>query len=587
MVPAGENNVHASLVSELLHTRSFEDAAMTVLSTMLEVAASALSAAPGGARGRVLRGVVHLRPDDGYRRLWALSYPGGATGGSVASSALSSATAWRWICEQRGPLSIDLVLGMAHPWSAPASGESGGGRALGGSLALDSDDTRQRFLGRDATHLHVLPLHALRGAVDGMISVEASCPGSSSEAFFDARCREPLSFLASVSAPYLTGLPLRPARPAETDALLPVVGESMAPVIELLGVFAQQEETLLIAGPTGAGKSRVARWCHARSSRGKGPFEVLDLLGVPEGLQMAEIFGWKRGAFSGAIKDTPGALARAEGGTLFIDEIDKLSLPAQAGLLRVLEERVYRPVGEAGAEHKASVRFVIGTNVRLIEAVRAGTFREDLYFRIHVLPVRVPPLSERLDELPAWAAFMAARRHREAGGEGEARFAGEAMSLLLGRAWPGNLRQLDNIVRRAYAIALLGGVAGGEGLLIEARHLARALANEDEGGAPSLVQQLRAAALAFVTEAERRDEGLSLDLADAFRGIVLGTAAQKLSGRDAALSLLGMGGFVKSRNQHKIVKREVERVRELAAALGGDAARALSDLTGAAQSKDE
>ena len=116
---------------------------------------------------------------------------------------------------------------------------------------------------------------------------------------------------------------------------------------------------------------------------------------------MAELFGWRKGAFSGAVKDNPGCVARAEGGTLFIDEIDKLSLKAQAGLLHVLEDRTYRALGEAGSDQKANVRFIVGTNANLPEAVRRGTFREDLYYRINVLPVRVPPLDERRDEIGA------------------------------------------------------------------------------------------------------------------------------------------------------------------------------------------
>ena len=165
--------------------------------------------------------------------------------------------------------------------------------------------------------------------------------------------------------PTLASTDAAPIPPTQVDALLPVVGASMAGVIEMLRVFAQQEEPILISGPTGAGKSRLARWCHEQSSSRPNAFEILDLSTVPEELQMAELFGWKKGAFTGAIRDNPGLIARARGGTLFIDEIDNLSPRAQAGLLHVLEDRTYRVLGDNGSEKPAEVRFIIGTNARL------------------------------------------------------------------------------------------------------------------------------------------------------------------------------------------------------------------------------
>src|SRR5262249_21320443 len=186
----------------------------------------------------------------------------------------------------------------------------------------------------------------------------------------------------------------------------------------------------------------------------------------------------KRGAFTGAVKDKPGAIARAAQGTLFIDEIDKLSLKAQAGLLHVVEERRYRPLGDEASERQADGRFIVGPHADLHAAVRAGRFREDLFFRINILPVRLPALSERLDELPGWAEYMLTRRHRESGGEGAARLAPEAVGRLLEAAWPGNLRQLDNIIRRAYALALAERGGAGGHLVLERRHAERAPAPE-------------------------------------------------------------------------------------------------------------
>jgi DNA-binding NtrC family response regulator len=354
----------------------------------------------------------------------------------------------------------------------------------------------------------------------------------------------------------------------QPDELLPVIGAATANLVELLRVFAEQEETILLAGPTGSGKSRLARWCHARSKRHARPLEILDILGVAEDLQVGELFGWRRGAFTGAIHDNPGALARAEGGTLFIDEIDKLTLKSQASLLRVLEERSYRPMGERAGDRRANVRFLVGTNADLTALVRVGGFREDLYYRINVLLIKVPPLDERADEIPQWSRYMLARRHEDGGGEGRSSLAPEAERLLAARSWPGNLRQLDNILRRAYALALADRGAARD-LSLEARHVTRALACEAPAEMP-LVDVLHSAASAFVRETARRagtGSPLSVDHASAFLGLVLGAAVERHGGRDEAFRALGRADLLKGRNHHRVLRRELDRARALLAAL--------------------
>jgi DNA-binding NtrC family response regulator len=296
---------------------------------------------------------------------------------------------------------------------------------------------------------------------------------------------------------------------------------------------------------------------------------------------MAELMGWRRGAFTGAVRDTPGALARSAKGTLFIDEIDKLSLKAQAGLLQVLEERRYRPLGDNASDQRADVRFIVSTNVDLHVAVRAGRFREDLYYRINVLPVRLASLEERLDELPAWAEYMFLRRHAESGGGGTPRITEEAMELLLRMPWPGNLRQLDNIVRRAYAIMLADRGDAASPATLSRPHVEHALGYERRPEALGLVSSLWRVARAFVDEAERRESSgvrLTLDLADAFRGLVLCAAIERRRGRDAAFVLLDQASLLRSRNHHRVLRRELERVRALMEAVPGDVDPALSAL---------
>jgi transcriptional regulator with AAA-type ATPase domain len=564
----------SSLVVALSKAGDFEDAAARTLSSLMRLTEEEIATSRYKNHGKVLRGMVHLRRSGGYLRLAILEQ--GATTVKSAGSAMEapnlvSATAWHSVVQHNCPVFIDAILGTLRPYTP--QGTDRPEELLPGGFG--SQESRQSFLSRQASHVCVIPLRAPGSGIGGMISLEADCPPAMGQDFVWRDCVDRLQMIAEIAAPYLTGLPFPPAPQTEVDEFMPVIGASMANLLPILGVFSQQEESILISGATGAGKSRLARWCHARSNRRKGPFEVLDLISVPEDLQMAELFGWKRGAFTGAVRDSVGSLGRAEGGTLFIDEIDKLSMKAQAGLLRVLEERTYRVLGDGTGDRPADVRFVIGTNVDLREAVRAGRFREDLYYRINVLPLRVPPLDERRDEIPKWAEYMANRRHREQFPSGQARLSPEAEQRLSNRSWPGNLRQLDNIIRRAYTLAMVEYGATPE-LVLKEGHIAQALEYEEATaetaaprGAPlSLPEAMRAVATAFITEAKRRGAPLDLGLTEALTGVVLGQAVQEL-GREEAFRLVGRENLLRNRNHHKVLKRELEKVESLYRELTG------------------
>jgi len=557
------------LMTMLMEAAGFEEAASATLRLLLELAQQTLAASRYAGRGRITRGMIHLRPEEGYRGLAVLEAGTAGTGDAMAgmmTPMLASATAWQLMVERRCAISIDVNLGLLTPHLAGAAplGEEELGPA---GRAFNSAESQQRFLGRQTTHVGVLPLLGPGRVLHGMISLEAECPAATGQEFIWRECGEQLQLLAHQATPYLTVLPQRPGEQVG-DGYLPVVGAALASLLPALKVFARQDETLLISGPTGVGKSRLARWCHEQSSRRREAFEVLDLMTVPEELQMAELFGWKKGAFTGAVRDNPGAVTRASGGTLFIDEIDKLSLKAQAGLLHVLEERTYRMLGEDGAERRADARFIIGTNANLQASVRAGRFREDLYYRIKVLPISLPPLRDRQDEIARWARYMAERRHRERYPEGQIRLTRASEQLLTAQPWPGNLRQLDNIVRRAYALALVDRGDTAQALTLEVHHFQQSLGYESDPMAQALTEVLTAAAGAFVSAAQARGPGaLDLDLADSFRGLVLAVAARRL-GREEAFRLLGRESLVKSRNHYRTLRREMERLEALYKTLG-------------------
>ncbi len=238
------------------------------------------------------------------------------------------------------------------------------------------------------------------------------------------------------------------AAPRENGEAAVLIGESevMRRLRRTAEEVARSDVTVLIEGESGTGKELVARLIHDQSERAARPFIFVNCAALPEQLVEAELFGHRKGAFTDARADKPGRFQLANGGTLFLDEIGDLSPKGQGDLLRVLEDGAFRMVG--GTELvRVDVRVVAATNKNLLEAVAAGRFREDLYYRLHVIPIVVPPLRERADDVPLLieaflVRFCAKHRRRPK------RLAPEAMRLCQRFPWPGNIRQLRNVVER-------------------------------------------------------------------------------------------------------------------------------------------
>ncbi len=239
----------------------------------------------------------------------------------------------------------------------------------------------------------------------------------------------------------------------------------MQRLFEVLPAIAASPSTVLILGETGTGKERVARTIHSLSSRNCGPFIAVNCGALPDTLLESELFGYKAGAFTGAHKDKPGRFAAAKGGTLFLDEIAEVSPALQVRLLRVLQERTYEPLGATHSE-TADVRVVTATNKDLAEQVRRGSFREDLYYRVNVVRVELPPLRRRKEDIPLLVDEFIARFNRL-----QRKFvqgiSPEALSLLMAHPWPGNIRELENAIERAFVLCRKG--------LIGIAHLPREL----------------------------------------------------------------------------------------------------------------
>ena len=279
------------------------------------------------------------------------------------------------------------------------------------------------------------------------------------------------------------GDPMQPA-PAATasDALAPPFvarSEAMREVAELVAVAASSPSTVLLTGETGAGKEVVARQLHTQSERAALPFVAINCAAFPEALLESELFGYVKGAFTGADRNKPGLFETAGAGTLFLDEIAEMELALQAKLLRVLQEREIRPIGGTRSIPVAC-RIVAATNRVLQDEVRSGHFREDLYYRLNVFPIRIPPLRERRkDILPLARHFLALHGPRE--GKSDCHLSLATAQLLECYAWPGNVRELENEMLRVLMLTPSGSLVTPKVL---SRKLVEILEPIAQGGGP-------------------------------------------------------------------------------------------------------
>jgi PAS domain S-box-containing protein len=230
----------------------------------------------------------------------------------------------------------------------------------------------------------------------------------------------------------------------------------MQRVFEVLPAIAGSPSTVLISGETGTGKEIMARTIHSLSTRSRGPFIALNCGALPDTLLESELFGYKAGAFTGANRDKPGRFALAKGGTILLDEIGEISPALQVRLLRVLQERVYEPLGSTKSE-KADVRVIAATNRDLMELVKQGLFREDFYYRVNVVRVELPPLRRRKEDIPLLVMQFINRFNRLQQKDIKG-INPEALSLLMAYDWPGNIRELENIIERSFILCREGHI---------------------------------------------------------------------------------------------------------------------------------
>jgi transcriptional regulator with GAF, ATPase, and Fis domain len=303
-----------------------------------------------------------------------------------------------------------------------------------------------------------------------------------------------------------------------------LVGQSAAlrRIVNQIDVVAPTEASVLILGETGTGKELVAHEIHRRSARKDGPSVRVNCASIPRELFESEFFGHVRGSFTGAVKDRAGRFEMAEGGTIFLDEVGEIPLDIQNKLLRILQEKRYERVGD-DRTRRANVRIVAATNRDLKKAAAAGRFREDLFYRLNVFPIQVPPLRDRLDDIPLLAKHFVELSTKELKCA-KPRLTRAAVTQLQSYDWPGNVRELRNVVERAVILARGGALefdlAASNQRVPQTLPLPKAAGNP---GQPSFLTEVE------VQRFERDNVVQALEAAN-----------WKISGRDSAAELLGL-----------------------------------------------
>jgi len=273
----------------------------------------------------------------------------------------------------------------------------------------------------------------------------------------------------------------------------------MQNLFTVLPNIAESTTTVLIEGESGTGKELFARAIHNLSFRKDKPFVAVNCASLPDTLLESELFGYKAGAFTDAKKDKPGRFALAQGGTIFLDEIGDISSAVQVRLLRVLQEKTYEPVGGVSPV-KADVRIITATNKKLDQLVQQGKFRDDLYYRVNVMKLELPPLRDRKEDIPLLVDHFI-NRFNSLHNKNICCITNEVTATLLAYDYPGNVRELENIIEHCFVLC--------EGEIIEAKHLPASVrpalkANKSEDSEPATIKQME---IILITQALRRNEG--------------------------------------------------------------------------------
>ena len=311
--------------------------------------------------------------------------------------------------------------------------------------------------------------------------------------------------------------------PSSSEADFVAIDESSQELVKLANRVADSDATVMITGESGAGKEVLAQYIHQHSSRAKKPFVAINCAAIPENMLEATLFGYEKGAYTGAYKASPGKFEQAQGGTILLDEISEMDMGLQAKLLRVLQEREVERLGSDKIIN-LDVRVLATSNRDMKQAVAEGKFREDLYYRLNVFPLHSKPLVERpRDIIPIAEKLL--EKHAKATGRAIPVLSGDAKSRILLHQWPGNVRELDNVMQRAL-ILLTGDEILAEDLHFETAGMASAAITVRDAAEPVLMTASEAAESSLNGNLKQREWDLILDAMSAVKGSRKKTAAQ-------------------------------------------------------------
>lgn len=309
-------------------------------------------------------------------------------------------------------------------------------------------------------------------------------------------------------------------RGKDDDLLAQSQSPKMRAVLQRAAQVALADTPVLIRGETGTGKEYLARAIHARSRRSERPFVTMNCAAIPENLLEAELFGVVKGAYTGAYANRPGRFQTANGGTLLLDEIGELSMPLQAKLLRVLQEGTFEPVG-SDRTVRVDVRILAATHVNLEHAIAKRRFREDLYYRLNVFPLEIPPLRERMEDLRTIATTLIERLASRANRRVKFKLGEDAFALLRSYSWPGNIRELANVLERAMILSPTSTLTASSIDLGPRTYVHGAAPNERRASRGGVVRTLEEVEREHIRETLARTRG-------------------KIYGKDGAAALLGL-----------------------------------------------
>ena len=362
--------------------------------------------------------------------------------------------------------------------------------------------------------------------------------------------------------------------PAEVFSEVVTRSGAMAAVLAELARVAAFDVSVLLTGETGTGKSLIAQQLHRASPRADGPFTHVNCGAIPEALIESELFGHRKGSFTGASADRTGLLAASTGGTVFLDELDSMPPSCQVKLLVALQERRVTPIG-ARESVPVDVRIISAMGADPFDAIDAGRLREDLYYRLAVFVGELPPLRSRTEDVPLLAShFLEGTRERYH--LPPLRLSEGALDTLLAHDWPGNVRELANVLDRAALLASGGTID--QVVIHRRRSRSASQPGKDPVDAARLVAGLEDAARRLLVAMERHPELRSWDTADAFKAAVLLAAVRERGGKEEGFRFLGLDSLVDNRNHHRALRREAARLDALCEALGEELSEDLRRL---------